>query len=91
MVEIKDAVKAAKDFAGTVFPEADLPGLRLEEVEFEEARGEWIITLSWADPTPGNRAIIAALGSTRIYKLFIVDAGSGRVRAMKIRETAGGN
>lgn len=73
----------------------------VEEVELTEDGKLWLITLGWPVPAPLKKereyvypkyhplraqedARVAPL-KTR-YKLFQVDARSGRVRAMKIRE-----
>lgn len=96
MIGIKEAASAAESFAKELL-DGDLVGLQLEEVELSEDDKNWRITLGWVDPMafhdPLNpakglaRALTGYRNLPRVYKTFIVDADSGQVRAMKIRET----
>ena len=93
MIEIKEAVAAAKEFAKEVFDEGELRNLRLEEVEFNEAGKVWRITLGWLESSIQQNPLLAGMLSNpsalpRVYKTFVVDADSGQVQSMKIRETA---
>jgi hypothetical protein len=90
-VTVKQAVaaafRAANEFAGP-----NLPDLRLEEVRRTEVN--WLITLSWLVPDnkPKRRELFAPLlpeapPVERTYKVFEVNARTGNVAAMTIRET----
>lgn len=76
MIDVKQAVEQAVRYM------ADLPGMgavygvQLEEVELSEDEAEWIITLSYTE-APGSPFIK--------YKIFRIEANTGRVRSMKIR------
>jgi hypothetical protein len=83
--------------AGTAFKElvklfgAPPPGLRLEEVEFDESSNSWLITLGYlaedVDPNPPViRPIVERKKYERIYKVFRIDGDTGEFRAMKIRQ-----
>jgi hypothetical protein len=66
-------------------------GVRLEEVESTNVRGEdaWLITLSMISPEELLGPIAAALGrGKREYKTFTVLKDNGEVKSMKIRELA---
>lgn len=95
MIDIKEAATAAENFAKELL-DGDLVGLQLEEVELSEDDQYWRITLGWIDPLTLKDPLNPAKGLAhalsgyrnlpRIYKTFIVDANSGIVRAMKIRD-----
>lgn len=93
VIDVISAVKAAEAYARMVFPEDELKSLRLEEVELSSDERYWEVTLGWLEPAirsvGGN-----FLGNTsiqkhpRVYKLFRVDAATGEVKSMKIRDVA---
>lgn len=91
MLEVKEAVAAARNAAKDFFDETPLNDLQLEEVEYEETSAAWLITLGFnvknMNPMSG---IGAALGGNqqyiRKYKIFCIDAITGKVKSMKIRE-----
>jgi len=67
--------------------------MALEEVEFSEDERFWLITLSYqikAEPAPKAAvpSMAAFFGPTSMtkYKVFKVDAQSGKVVSMKIRK-----
>lgn len=90
MIEVKQAIAAAiesvKDFYG------EPPDLLLEEVERSEDDKHWLITLGFSvapatQPANTLQQLSAALKSPRrVYKVFRVDADTGKVDSMKIRE-----
>ena len=92
MIEIKDAVTAAMEFARGVYDDRELRGLRLEEVEADLYTPAWKITLGWVEPDYQPVAVLEGMlsqhSAPRVYKTFLVDAKSGQVQSMKIRETA---
>jgi hypothetical protein len=89
MVDVKQAVKSAESYARELFADTDLRHLRLEEVELSGDGRLWNVTLGWVEPAvmqPGLVLNGSVQKLPRIYKLFEVDAESGKVNAMKIRE-----
>ncbi|HEX6746841.1 MAG TPA: hypothetical protein VF092_06050 [Longimicrobium sp.] len=89
MIDVKQAVRSAEDYARELFDEADLRHLRLEEVEMSEDGRQWKVTLGWVEPAvakPGLMINGTLRRLPRVYKLFEVDAETGTVSAMKIRE-----
>lgn len=77
-VSVRDAVNSARnylrDFAD-VLP--GMNGLRLEETDFDEKKGEWYITISFQESPFDERS--------RTYKLFRIGAQDGEVKSMKTR------
>lgn len=92
MLTVKEAAQTAESWVRDLYPEAELRHLRLEEVEFSDD-GCWRITLGWAEPAVGQNSLTAMLqpdvyALQRVYKTLEVDAESGTVKSMKIREVA---
>lgn len=86
-VGVKEAVQAAIVYLKDLPISEDLSDLRLEEVEQSDDEKYWLITLGFYVPaTAGNGPIGEFLPRhIRKYKLFKVDAKTGKVRSMKIR------
>ena len=85
---VKEAVSKAIEFAASVLNPARIAGIRLEEVEMGEHKGQdvWLITLSMVLP---ERALTEVLGGRgREFKTFAVHKETGDVLAMRIRELA---
>jgi hypothetical protein len=93
MLTVKEAAQAAQDWARDLYPKSALKHLRLEEVELSGDERYWNITLGWVEPAVRENPLGAALNSgarvlPRVYKTLVVDAESGAVKSMKIREVA---
>jgi hypothetical protein len=92
MLTVKEAVQVAESWVRDLYPEAEIRHLRLEEVEFSDDAC-WRITLGWAEPAVRQNSLTAALqpdvyALPRVYKTLDVDAETGAVKSMKIREVA---
>lgn len=87
MIDVKQAVQIAKQKA---FEMLDSASANLEEIEREsyKDRDVWSVTLSL--PRDLNQlAPLARLGAEPVqYKRFLVDADTGELVAMKLREGA---
>jgi len=81
MITVTDAVRRAVEFAQSVLEVTRARDLLLEEVILDDQPPRWLITLSMP-ATEGLRL-------QRVYKTFTVDAETGTVLSMKIRELAG--
>ncbi len=94
MISVKEAVDASKKYAKEIFADSRLKDLRVEEVEFEEYQQKWLITLGWVETAVREGAfnvLASAYGISqevlpRVYKVFSVDATTGNVKSMKIRD-----
>ena len=79
-IAAKDAaVKASQYFTEIVGPRASIV---VEEVELSESGSYWLITLGYGEPSLGR----LTLYPERAFKIFKVDAYTGDVLSMKIRE-----
>jgi hypothetical protein len=89
MIEMKQAVQLAKQTAAEVLGEISP---RLEEIERDlyNSREVWSITLSL--PFDEQTSAIARIADPfrRHYKRFLIDAETGELLAIKLRETVAG-
>ena len=93
MVDIKNAVASAMDFASNSLGHERTVNIRLEEIESSNLDGNevWLITLSTALRFSGPFASLGSLGAVlgadtaREYKVFTVAKSDGEVLSMKIR------
>ena len=95
VTDVKAAVRSAyqyirefQDLMG-----AGLDDLRLEEVELSEDEKTWLVTLGYDVPIKRKSALDEAMqplnasrGFQREYKLFSINALTGKVESMKIRQ-----
>lgn len=85
MITIEEAVNATYDFLDKIpYHEAIKESASIEEVELaeEENKKIWKITLGF----PGKASVLNPLSPSKDYKVFYVDAETGIVNKMKIRE-----
>ena len=83
MINVQDATKRAKDHLREFFPEAD--EVQLEEVELTPDKAYWLVTLSYAGVS-NSVASSLLVGKSLRYKIFKLDAESGEVISMKVRD-----
>lgn len=94
MLTVKEAAQAAEKWIRDLYPKSALQHLRLEEVELSDDERYWYITLGWAEPAVREPLSVSAVLDRevrvlpRVYKTLEVDAHTGIVRSMKIREVA---
>ena len=92
MICIEDAVKAARDFAEKIYTEGELKQLRVEEIESSQDEKKWFVTLGWVEPAVRQLGGFAGLTNAtleplpRVYKIFTINAETGHVESMKMRE-----
>ena len=83
MIDVKEATDKAKAHLASFFPDAE--NVQLEEVELTDDRTHWLITLSY-EGVSHSVASSLLVGKSVRYKLFKLDAKSGEVISMKIRD-----
>jgi hypothetical protein len=76
MLEVRDAINASIAYIHEFSDYINPAEARLEETEFDESANEWLITLS---------LIENAFSGTRTYKIFRIDASTGKIKSMKNR------
>jgi len=98
MVNEQEAVKSALEYLQGLYPHL-LEGLDLEEIELDDCRRWWFVTLGFwehrprslldkalAERTVGLVLKVPSAEVTRVYKVVKVDAESGKAVSMKIRD-----
>jgi hypothetical protein len=82
MINAKEAANSAIEYIKSFY--AGTKDIVLEEVEFSEEKKSWSVTISFEniDKDDKNPSVIVP----RIYKIFRIDATSGQVMAMKVRD-----
>jgi hypothetical protein len=98
-IDIKEAVRRAKEFAATLFEPEKISKLGLEAVERSEDGRYWLVTLGFARPhlfsVPRKTRPISPLDEIlprpkpkpeREYKVFRVDTQSGEVVGVRLFE-----
>jgi hypothetical protein len=85
-MEVREAVKSAKDWVLDVMKEEHPVNLGLEEVEFDDKSRVWRITLGFSRPWNSARNALSTLtgdvAPRRAYRTIIVDDKDGHVRGM---------
>lgn len=83
-VDARAAANAAAEYFKELYP--TVTAFSLEEVELSEDGTHWLITLSFEIPHTQSLGIMAFQPPRTKFKVFKVDAKTGRVMAMKIRK-----
>ncbi|MFH0757958.1 MAG: PepSY domain-containing protein [Bacteroidota bacterium] len=83
MINVKEAAAKAKEHLGVFFPDAEK--VQLEEVELTDDKAYWYITLGY-EGVSHSVASSLLVGKSVRYKLFKIDAETGEVISMKIRD-----
>jgi hypothetical protein len=83
MINVIQATDKAKAYLTSFFPDAEK--VQLEEVELTGDKTYWFITLSY-EGVSNSVASSLLVGKSVRYKIFKLDAESGEVISMKIRD-----
>lgn len=90
MIDVKQAVNIAVDFFRDMYAKESYADLRLEEVEFLiDSPERWLVTLSFTRPVSTETEQLASTIGVQLpreYKVFEINAESGQVYSMRIRE-----
>jgi hypothetical protein len=83
MIDAQEATGKAREHRTAFFPEAE--NIQLEEVELTGDKAHWLITMSY-EGVSNSVASSLLVGKSVIYKIFKLDAETGEVLSMKIRD-----
>lgn len=87
-MDVKAAVDLAKTTVADLFAKEGVINLGLEEVEYDEAREQWRITVGFSRSWDNQGTLSFALGNIkRTYKVVVIDK-DGKTVSVKNRETA---
>ena len=79
-----EAANKSFEYLKKIIPDAARP--ELEEVELSDDDKYWFITLSFDGSVAPPPNTFSFLTKSRLYKIFKVDAYTGEIRSMKIRD-----
>ena len=92
-LDVKQAANLALQYFADLYPNEHFADVALEEVEMSEDEKFWLITLGFTAPPPlqpSRTKPIATLfgppGPVRKFKVFKVNARTGKVVSMRIRK-----
>ncbi len=86
-MDVKEAVRLAKQHLASLFSEEGIVNLGLEEVDYDDARQQWHITLGFSRTwdRQGPLAELSPAGLKRTYKIVVIDR-EGHALSVKNRE-----
>lgn len=86
-MDVKEAVRTAKRELAEIFADESIVDVGLEEVEFDESNGIWLITIGFTRVWERPGSIVRALGgdTLRAFKIVRVEDESGHVQSIKHR------
>ncbi len=87
-MDVKEAVKTAKEYLTDLYREEEITNVGLEEVVFEDGSNSWKITIGFSRPWDHKNALVATLAdgrSSRSYKVLSVNDDSGKVESLTDR------
>lgn len=89
-MDAKGAVKAAKTYLIELISEENPTNIGLEEIEHDEAKGVWLVTLGFSRPWNTVRNALTSLAGEaapkRAYRVLAVREEDGEVLSIKRRE-----
>lgn len=83
MLDVREAAQRASEYFAGLYADQGVSNVQLEEVELTDDGQYWLITLSY--PLIGSNPLPLSIVSKRNYKVFKIDAKTGEVKSMKIR------
>ena len=91
-MDVKQAVRTAKEHVVELFADEPIENVGLEEVEFDELNQVWAITIGFSrfrgDRSDDN-VIVRALRNQRDFKIVRIEDETGRVQSLKHRHVSG--
>jgi hypothetical protein len=87
-MDVKEAVRTAKEYLSDLFETEQIINVGLEEVVFEEMSNSWRVTIGFSRPWDRKNVLFSALGEGRLdrsYKVLCINAGSGEVESLTDR------
>ena len=89
-MDVRDAVKSAKQYVTQMFDDEPIYNVGLEEIEFDPAQGIWAITIGFAREWRETGSIMRALTSpNRTFKVVRNCDSDGTVQSIRHREISG--
>lgn len=89
---VKDAVRIALEHTAELFESENISNLGLEEVEYDDSAGEWVVTVGFSRPWDYPKNLFAQMQGTadhpkRDYKVLRIREADGEVVSIRNRST----
>ncbi len=85
-MDVKKAVRTAKDYLGDLFEDEQITNVGLEEVVFDDVSNSWKVTIGFSRPWDQKNGLGAALSQgrrlERSYKVLRINDDNGRVESL---------
>lgn len=88
-LSVRLAVEIAKRHVQEVFNDENLSNLGLEEIEFDDGKDEWVVTVGFSRPWDNPQNALAALAKSvplRSFKVVRINDLTQQVVSVKNRE-----
>ena len=86
-MQVKEAVASAKKYLTEIFAEERITDLGLEEIEFDEIKNAWSVTLGFSRPWDSSRGATANIFKpNRSYKIVMISDIDGHPISVKSRD-----
>lgn len=88
-MDVKDAVRLAKQYVTEIFAQEFIMDIGLEEVEFDDLNNSWSVTIGFSRPWDLPRNPLASFPvqyTRRSYKVVHISNIDGKVISVKNRE-----
>lgn len=89
MLDVKEAAQRASEYFAGLYADQGVSNVQLEEVELTDDGQYWLITLSYPVVPAADRPVMPVMpfnfALKRKFKVFKIDAKTGEVKSMKIR------
>lgn len=85
-MDAKEAIKIAKEHVSELFADEGANDIRLEEVENNDAKGEWRVTVSFDRrknlPDPFQKLKLNLTFSERLFRAVCIEEATGKVKSV---------
>jgi hypothetical protein len=90
MIDVKQAVSIAISHLNELYPDTELAGIMLEEVELSSDGKHWLVTIGFDKPKKYTGAVIGfpfpVAATERVYKTITISSDKGQFVSMRMRE-----
>ena len=89
-MDVKQAVKAAREYVVNLYDEEEIMDIGLEEVEFDYCSDQWRVTIGFSRPWDEEKSVAIPIPYSdarrpRSYKQVRIDAKDGQIVSLKDR------
>lgn len=88
-MDVKDAVRTAKEYLAELYADEEVINVGLEEVRYDYDTDKWHITIGFSRPWDRKNPFVGPLSESgradRAYKELCINDADGRVESLKVR------